>query len=257
MGERDDGRGPMSPEVAVMVLQTELEQSPARVAEAVSTLAGLVSSVMASPYGDVVDSDGRPMSWHFVGYRPDAAALGKHSADTLNTPELPQYQGVIFADGTCVMRWLTVKRSWSVWDSFAEAFAVHGHPEYGTRIVWPSGEAPRDALEVIATAVEELERKRAQEAEVAAAPDLHVVAPSERPDTRTLLERARAQAVPAELDPDGAFARALRVEREEEEEEEELEHQRGGWSVGSLGELTEEQTLEILEGTQHAEDGDR
>jgi hypothetical protein len=139
MGERDDGRGPMSPEVAVMVLQSELEPSPKLVAEAVTALAGLVDSVMASPYGDVVDSDGRPMVWHFVGYRPDAAALGKHTADQLNPPELPQYQGVIFADGTCVMRWLTAKRSWSVWDSFAEMFTVHGHPEYGTRIVWPTG----------------------------------------------------------------------------------------------------------------------
>jgi hypothetical protein len=218
MGERDNGQGPMTPEVAVMVLKSELEASPKLVAEAVTALAGLVDSVMVSPYGDVMDSDGRPMVWHFVGYRPEAAALGKHSADTLNAPELPQYQGVIFADGTCVMRWLTAKRSWSVWDSFAEAFAVHGHPEYGTRIVWPDGDAPADALEVIATAVEELERKRAAEAEEAAAPDLHVVAPSERTDTRTLLERAREEL------PDG------------------------DWSVGSLGELTEEQAAELLDG---------
>src|SRR3954467_1353579 len=111
MGERDDGRGPMSPEVAVMVLQSELEASPALVAEAVTALAGLVDSVMVSPYGDVVDGDGHPMVWHFVGYRPDAAQFGKHTADTLNAPELPQYQGVIFADGTCVLRFLTMTRS--------------------------------------------------------------------------------------------------------------------------------------------------
>jgi hypothetical protein len=253
MGERDDGRGPMSPEVAVMVLQSELEQSPKLVAEAVTALAGLVDSVMASPYGDVVDRDGQPMAWHFVGYRPDAAALGKHSVDTLNAPELPQYQGVIFADGTVTVRTLTRVRSWGTWDSFAEFYAT-GSGEELARIVWPTGDAPTDALEVIATAVEELERKRAQEAEVAAAPDLHVVAPSERTDTRTLLERARERVVPAELDPDGAHARAIRVEREAAES---YRQERGGWSVGSLGELTEEQTLEILEGTQHAEDGDR
>jgi hypothetical protein len=156
-------QSPMTPEVAVMVLQSELEASPTMVAEAVTALAGLVDSVMVSPYGDVTDSDGRPMVWHFVGYRPDAAQLGKHTADTLNAPELPRYQGVIFADGTCVLRWLTAKRSWSVWDSFAEMFDVHGHPEYGTRIVWPNGKAPADALEVIATAMKELERKRAAE----------------------------------------------------------------------------------------------
>ncbi len=53
-----------------------------------------------------------------------------------NPPDQPQFEGVVFSDGTVVLRWLTEHRSHSVWASLEEMMAVHGHPEYGTRIEW-------------------------------------------------------------------------------------------------------------------------
>ncbi len=53
-----------------------------------------------------------------------------------NAPDQVQYEGVVFSDGTVAVRWLTEHRSTSLWDSFDELMAVHGHPEYGTRIDW-------------------------------------------------------------------------------------------------------------------------
>lgn len=168
MGDRQDGTEPMSPEVAVMVLQSELEHSPTMVANAVAALANLVDSAMPDgPYQDATTSNGVPECWHFVGYRPAAAELGQHSPDTLNAAELPQYQGVVFADGTCALRWLTAKRSWSVWDSFADMFDVHGHPEYGTEIHWPDG-APAEARNVIEAAAQDYRDRVAAEAAQAA-----------------------------------------------------------------------------------------
>jgi hypothetical protein len=71
----------------------------------------------------------------FVCYRPNPpeeyAAKG-----TANPPDEPQFEGVVFSDGTVVVRWLTQFRSHSVWASWADLEAVHGHPEYGTRIDW-------------------------------------------------------------------------------------------------------------------------
>jgi hypothetical protein len=37
------------------------------------------------------------------------------------------------------MRWLTAYRSHSVWASYADFYRVHGHPEYGTVIVFLDG----------------------------------------------------------------------------------------------------------------------
>lgn len=49
-----------------------------------------------------------------------------------NKPDEPQYEGVIFSDGTVAVRWLTDHRSTSLWSSWDELVAVHGHPEYDT-----------------------------------------------------------------------------------------------------------------------------
>jgi hypothetical protein len=69
----------------------------------------------------------------FIGYRPypPAEYLEKGIAAA---PDEPQYEGVVFTDGTVVLRWLTGFRSHSVWSTYADFFHVHGHPEYGTRI---------------------------------------------------------------------------------------------------------------------------
>jgi hypothetical protein len=58
-----------------------------------------------------------------------------------NPPEDVQYEGVVFSDGTVVVRWLTQFRSHSIWQSLDDLLAIHGHPEYGTEWVWFDGES--------------------------------------------------------------------------------------------------------------------
>ena len=71
----------------------------------------------------------------FTMYRrnvPDAT----HDANQKNAPDQPQFEGVQFSDGTVAIRWLTAKRSTAVWASMDDAMAIHGHPEYGSELVW-------------------------------------------------------------------------------------------------------------------------
>jgi hypothetical protein len=53
-----------------------------------------------------------------------------------NNGASPDYEGVMFSDGTVVVRWLTEFRSHSVWKDWNDFYQVHGHPEYGTRITF-------------------------------------------------------------------------------------------------------------------------
>jgi hypothetical protein len=159
MGDRQDGTEPMTAEVAVMMLNSP-NASESLVAEAVATLAGLVSSKV-DQWRDATGQDGNPMAWHFVGYRSGSPQGNRH-----NPPEAPQYQGVVFADGTVAMRWLIATRSWSVWDTFADMFDAHGRPEYGTEIHWPNG-APTEARDVIERAAQDYRDRVAAEAHTA------------------------------------------------------------------------------------------
>ena len=59
-----------------------------------------------------------------------------HDENQRNKSDEPQYEGVVFSDGKVAIRWLTAKRSVSVWDSFDDMCSIHGHPEFGTEIVW-------------------------------------------------------------------------------------------------------------------------
>ena len=59
-----------------------------------------------------------------------------HGCNQVNPPDEAQFEGVIFSDGKCAIRWLTLKRSISVWDSFEDMMAIHGHPEYESELVW-------------------------------------------------------------------------------------------------------------------------
>ncbi len=71
----------------------------------------------------------------FIVYRTgDISAT--HNENQVNPADEVQFEGVVFTDGTCVIRWRTAKRSTSVWDSFEDMMAIHGHPEYGTKIHW-------------------------------------------------------------------------------------------------------------------------
>lgn len=72
----------------------------------------------------------------FTAYRDNMDNRDTHNENQKNAESEPQYEGVVFTDGTCVLRWLTPLRSTSVWPDFDTAMGVHGHPEYGTRIVF-------------------------------------------------------------------------------------------------------------------------
>ena len=75
------------------------------------------------------------MTRYFRMYRlGDLSAT--HDANQANPPDGAQFEGIEFTDGRVAVRWLTEKRSVSVWDSFDDLMAIHGHPEYGSQLQW-------------------------------------------------------------------------------------------------------------------------
>ncbi len=74
----------------------------------------------------------------FTMYRKGDLAV-THDDNQRNAPDEPQFEGVVFSDGKVVVRWLTKCRSVSVWDSLEDMLAIHGHPEYGSVLVWNDG----------------------------------------------------------------------------------------------------------------------
>ena len=71
----------------------------------------------------------------FRVYRPHPPAEYLESG-AANPPEEVQFEGVEFSDGTVCVHWLTARRSHSIWASMDDLLAVHGHPEYGTKLIW-------------------------------------------------------------------------------------------------------------------------
>ncbi|NBT35442.1 MAG: hypothetical protein EBT03_07870 [Betaproteobacteria bacterium] len=75
-----------------------------------------------------------------------------HNADQANAPDQPQYEGVVFSDGTTVVRWLTAARSTSVWADFDTLWRIHGHDdqnsEHHTEIVWHDGASAANVVTV-------------------------------------------------------------------------------------------------------------
>jgi hypothetical protein len=74
----------------------------------------------------------------FTMYRravPDAT----HNSDQKNPPDQAQFEGVQFSDGTVAIRWLTARGSTACWASMDDMLAIHGHPEYGSELVWGDG----------------------------------------------------------------------------------------------------------------------
>lgn len=59
-----------------------------------------------------------------------------HNEDQRGKPDEPQFEGVVFADGHVAVRWCTAVRSTSVWASMSDMLRIHGHPEYGSELVW-------------------------------------------------------------------------------------------------------------------------
>jgi hypothetical protein len=78
----------------------------------------------------------------FAGYRPEAPEEYRDKGITNASEQLPDYEGVIFGDGSVVVRWRTAYCSTSVWASWSDFYHVHGHAEYGTRIDFDDGGPP-------------------------------------------------------------------------------------------------------------------
>lgn len=76
----------------------------------------------------------------FKGYRPQPPEEYAEKGIT-NSGFGCDYEGVVFSDGTVVLRWQTKFRSHSVWSSYEDFLQVHGHPEYGTVIAFDDGMA--------------------------------------------------------------------------------------------------------------------
>ena len=49
-------------------------------------------------------------------------------------PDEVQMEGVVFSDGTVVVRWQTLAHSTAIFPTWEMFEQIHGHPEYGTRI---------------------------------------------------------------------------------------------------------------------------
>jgi hypothetical protein len=64
-----------------------------------------------------------------------------HNEVQKNAADEPQFEGVVFTDGTVALRWCTAIAATSVWASLDDAMAIHGHPEYGSVIVWHDGQS--------------------------------------------------------------------------------------------------------------------
>ena len=78
--------------------------------------------------------EGRAMRT-FVMYRHEVPT-DTHDENQRNAPDEVQFEGCEFSDGRVAVRWLTAKRSVSVWDCMDDLLAIHGHPEYGSVLVW-------------------------------------------------------------------------------------------------------------------------
>jgi hypothetical protein len=59
-----------------------------------------------------------------------------HTDEQKNPADQPQFQGCVFDDGSVAIRWMTARRSTAIWASMDDMLAIHGHPEYGSELVW-------------------------------------------------------------------------------------------------------------------------
>ena len=83
----------------------------------------------------------------FTAYRRNISQRNTHTLLQKNPDDVPQFEGVIWSDGTVTIRWLTPLRSTSVWNNIGDMLGVHGHPEYGTLIHWHDQDTPPEEWE--------------------------------------------------------------------------------------------------------------
>lgn len=84
------------------------------------------------------------MILRFTAYRRKLSEVGNHTPVQANPDDKPQYEGAVFSDGTTVIKWLTPAGGTSTFENLEKALATHGHPEYGTDIIWHDGPAPEE-----------------------------------------------------------------------------------------------------------------
>lgn len=75
------------------------------------------------------------MMRRFEVFRPSPPSE-YYDQGTANAPDEVQFEGVVFTDGTVVVRWRTEFHSTSFWANLRDLEVVHGHPEYGTMWRW-------------------------------------------------------------------------------------------------------------------------
>ena len=71
----------------------------------------------------------------FVMYRWKIDEFHHNSLQKCGSDEV-QFQGIEFVTGRVVIQWLTAAKSISVFDNMEDLLIVHGHPEYGSELVW-------------------------------------------------------------------------------------------------------------------------
>lgn len=90
----------------------------------------------------------------FTAYRRNMDNRETHTDLHKNPETEPQYEGVIWSDGTVTIRWLTPLRSHSIWNCLNDLLGVHGHPEYGTEIEWHDCKPPEEWIALQEKALE-------------------------------------------------------------------------------------------------------
>ena len=96
------------------------------------------------------------MIQRFTAYRRNISQRDTHNELQKNPDDQPQYEGVIFTDGTVALRWLTACKSTSVWATLRECLEIHGHPEYGTVIEWHDGTEPMEWIDIVQRKMKEI-----------------------------------------------------------------------------------------------------
>ena len=83
-----------------------------------------------------------------------------HDANQVNHKDQPQFEGVVFTDGTVAIRWMTACKSTAIFADFDTLMKIHGHTDqnskHGTEVRWHT------AYEVVASALSVREREQAQ-----------------------------------------------------------------------------------------------
>jgi quinolinate synthase len=87
----------------------------------------------------------------FTSFRRNMSERTTHNELQKNDDDEPQFEGVIFHDGKCVIHWCTAVKSISAFDTFEDMITIHGHPEYGTEIIFHDGPVPAAWLDAVAT----------------------------------------------------------------------------------------------------------